>query len=124
MSALLFAPTSLTGLAELRLTPSTPPARVISGAPSTAEHVLHERDGVEVGVWEVAPGSFHSAKHGISELMYFLSGSGTITRADGESIEIAPDTFVSLPDGSEVVWEVTSRCRKVYVITETTASDH
>lgn len=64
---------------------------------------------------------YHSSKHGISEFMYFISGAGTITRATGEVIAIKPDTYVSLPDGSEVVWDVTETSRKIYIITQTTA---
>ena len=33
---------------------------------------------MEIGVWECTPGSFPSAKDGISEVMQFVSGEATI----------------------------------------------
>lgn len=119
MSSFLFPPADHRQLASITLEPGTSPARVISGTPSATELVLHELAGTEIGLWEITPGAFHSTKSGISEFMYFLSGSGTITRENGEVIDIAADTFVTLPDGSEVVWNVTETSRKIYVITET-----
>lgn len=53
--------------------------------------------------------------------MYFLSGSGTITRESGEVVQITPGSFVSLPDGSHVVWDVEETSRKLYFITQTVA---
>lgn len=119
MSPLLFAPHDLGTLSTVALEPSAAPARIISGTPTAAERILHEANGLEIGVWEITSGSFHSTKSGISEFMYFLSGSGTITRESGEVVQIAPDSYVSLPDGSEVIWDVTETTRKVYVITDT-----
>ncbi|WP_125099383.1 cupin domain-containing protein [Leucobacter chromiireducens] len=121
MTELRFDPTAIADLASAQLGESAPPARVISGAPTATELVLREADGTEIGVWEITPGSFHSAKHGISEFMYFLSGAGTITRASGEVVTIAPGAYVSLPDGSEVIWDVHETTRKLYIITTTTA---
>lgn len=122
MSSLLFPPIDRRQLASMDLEPGTSPARVISGKPSATELVLHEMDGAEIGLWEITPGTFRSSKSGISEFMYFLSGSGTITRENGDVIDIAADTFLSLPDGSEVVWDVTETARKLYMITETASN--
>lgn len=119
MSSLLFPPADHSRLASLALGPGAAPARVLSGDPTATELVLHELAGTEIGLWEITPGVFRSTKSGISEFMYFLSGSGKITRENGEVIDIAADTFVTLPDGSEVVWDVTETARKIYVITET-----
>lgn len=118
---LSFDPVQQAELSSVPLEPGTNPARIISGTPSASELVLHEDPNIEIGVWEITPGSFHSSKHGVSEFMHFLSGAGTITRASGEVIEIKPDTFVSLPDGSEVVWDVSETSRKIYIITQTQA---
>ncbi|UOQ57920.1 cupin domain-containing protein [Leucobacter allii] len=120
MPAPLFAPNDRDRLTEIELGPSPAPARILSGAPETSELILHEAPGLEIGVWEVTPGAFRSTKQGISEFMVFLAGRGTITRESGEVVAIEPDAFVSLPDGSEVVWDVVETVRKVYVITDTT----
>lgn len=121
MTELLFTAVALHGLTSTTLRPGEAPSRVISGDPQALEMILHEDGRTEVGVWEISPGSFHSSKVGVSEFMYFVSGAGTITRESGEVIEIRPDAFVSLPDGSHVVWDVEEPARKVYVITRTAA---
>ncbi|WP_200330607.1 MULTISPECIES: cupin domain-containing protein [unclassified Leucobacter] len=121
MTELLFNPVTLHGLTTMTLQTSPAPSRVISGDPEAHESILHEDGRTEIGVWEISPGSFHSSKIGVSEFMYFVSGAGTITRENGEVIEIRPDAFVSLPDGSHVVWNVEETARKVYVITQAAA---
>ncbi|MEV8338282.1 cupin domain-containing protein [Leucobacter sp. NPDC077196] len=119
MTEFPFNPVTLHGVAMTALGTSPAPSRVISGAPKATETILHEDDRTEIGIWEISPGSFHSSKIGVSEFMYFVSGAGTITRESGEVIEIRPDAYVSLPDGSHVVWNVTETSRKLYVITQT-----
>ncbi|QYM74956.1 cupin domain-containing protein [Leucobacter luti] len=121
MTTFPFDPVSLQDLAGATLGPSASPARLISGAPRAQELVLHEDPTTEIGIWEITAGSFHSSKLGVSEFMYFLSGAGTITRESGEVVPITAGSFVSLPDGSHVIWDVTEPTRKLYVITQTAA---
>lgn len=121
MTAFPFDPVAQQRLATAVLGESANPARIISGSPEASELVLHEDALTEIGVWEITPGSFHSSKVGVSEFMYFLSGSGTITRESGEVVRLTPGSFVSLPDGSHVVWNVTETSRKLYIITQTQA---
>jgi uncharacterized cupin superfamily protein len=121
MTALTFDPVSRQDLAAAVLGESANPARVISGAPEASELILHEDASTEIGVWEITPGSFYSSKVGVSEFMYFLSGAGSITRESGEVVPIAAGAYVSLPDGSHVVWDVTETTRKLYIITQTQA---
>lgn len=121
MTALPFDPVSRPDLATAVLGDGANPARVISGLPEASELILHEDAQTEIGVWEITPGSFHSSKVGVSEFMYFLSGAGTITRESGEVVQITAGSFVSLPDGSHVVWDVTGTARKLYIITQTQA---
>lgn len=121
MTALLFDPIDRNDLATAELGDSPNPSRVISGAPEAAELVLHEDPSTEIGVWEITPGNFHSSKVGVSEFMYFLSGAGTITRENGEVAQIEPGAYISLPDGSHVIWDVYETARKIYIITQTQA---
>ncbi|WP_053386146.1 cupin domain-containing protein [Leucobacter japonicus] len=121
MTAFLFDPVTHQGLSTAVLGESADPSRVISGEPHASEQILHEDAAIEIGVWEITPGSFHSSKVGVSEVMYFLSGSGTITRESGEVIAFGPDTYVALPDGSHVIWDVHETARKIYIITQTPA---
>ena len=121
MAAFPFDPVSRHDLATVALEKGTNPARVISGEPEASELTLHEDAITEIGVWEITPGKFHSSKVGISEFMYFFTGAGTITRESGEVVEITPGAYISLPDGSHVIWDVTETARKLYVINQTQA---
>lgn len=121
MVAFPFDPVSQQDLASVALGASVNPARVISGDPQAQELILHEDATTEVGVWEISPGSFRSSKVGLSEFMYFITGAGTITRESGEVVAYGPGSYVSLPDGSHVVWDVAEPSRKLYVITQSPA---
>lgn len=102
------------------LEPSDPPARVVAGAPRCAEKVITDIEGLEVGIWEVTPGRFLSAKPTVGEVMYFIAGSGTLTHADGSVTEIGPGVTVSLEKGWSGEWDVVDTVRKVYVIYSST----
>ena len=118
----LAADFSPSDLRDLTLEPTGAPARVLAGDPQTAEHVLAARDGLEIGVWEVTPGEFASAKPMSGEVMQFLSGEGTITHADGSVSRIAPGTVVVLQPGWTGTWRVTVTVRKVYTIFDAPAA--
>ena len=109
-------------LRDLKLEPTGAPARVLAGDPQTAEHVLAARDGVEIGVWEVTPGEFASAKPDSGEVMQFLSGEGSITHADGSVTRIAPGTVLVVEPGWTGTWRVTATVRKVYTIYDAAAA--
>jgi uncharacterized protein len=100
---------------SLPLERSDPPARVVAGAPQCAERVIVAGD-VEIGVWEVTPGRFLSAKPDIGEVMHFIAGSGTLTHADGTVTEIRPGVTVSLQPGWSGEWDVVRTVRKIYTI--------
>ncbi|GAA1830387.1 cupin domain-containing protein [Agromyces salentinus] len=103
-------------LLELALEPTGAPARVLAGDPQTAEHVLVAQPGLEIGVWEVTPGEFASAKPGSGEVMQFLSGEGIITHADGSVTRIAAGSVLVLQPGWTGTWRVAATVRKVYTI--------
>ncbi|WP_449283357.1 cupin domain-containing protein [Leucobacter sp.] len=121
MTAPHFDPADRNDLATAELASGANPARIIAGSPEASELILHEDSRTEIGVWQITPGSFHSSKLGVSEFMYFLSGAGTITRESGEVVVIEAGAYVSLPDGSHVVWDVRETARKLYIITQTPA---
>jgi uncharacterized cupin superfamily protein len=80
-------------------------------------------DGVvETGVWECTPGTFPSAKDGISEIMHFVAGDATITSSDGTTHEIRPGSTFVAPDGWRGEWEIRHTVRKLYVIWTTPAT--
>ena len=74
---------------------------------------LAELDGVEVGVWEMAPGTEQDTE--ADEVFVVLAGRGTVEFEDGEVVELAPGVAVRLTAGEQTTWTVTEALRKVYV---------
>lgn len=101
------------------LTVVGPKPNTLEGAPVESVHEIHAGDRLEVGVWEITPGSFRTVKDGISELMHFVSGSGTIVGDDGTTTVIAPGVVLITPDGWSGTWHVSETARKVYAIVPT-----
>lgn len=70
--------------------------------------------GLEVGVWEMPPGTERDVE--ADELFVVIAGRGTIDfPASGRRMELAPGDVVRLSAGDETVWTVTETLRKVYV---------
>lgn len=105
--------------AALELTIRGPHKNAVAGGPVESVHVLHSDAGGRCGVWECTPGSFDSARNGDTELMYFLTGSGTITTADGTVHDIRPGVVLVAPDGWSGTWVIRETVRKVYTIWNT-----
>jgi uncharacterized cupin superfamily protein len=103
----------------LRLTVIGPKPNTLEGNPVESIFEIHDEDALQVGVWEITPGSFTTVKDGISELMHFISGSGTIVGDDGTTTVIAPGVILITPDGWSGTWHVSETARKVYAIVPT-----
>ena len=91
----------------------------VDGEPYESWHVISDDGRVELGIWEVTPGSFRGSADGIYEQMHFVAGSGTITDADGVITEIQPGVVMLCPDGWSGLWEVRETVRKTYAIVKT-----
>ncbi len=98
---------------------SLPESQVVAGAPTTATLVLDERDGHEIGVWEITPGT--ASDFEVDEVFVVLSGRATVeftAVASGDvppPIEIGPGSVVRLVDGMQTTWTVHETLRKVYL---------
>jgi uncharacterized cupin superfamily protein len=103
----------------LSLTVVGPKPNTLEGNPVESILEIHAEDALQVGVWEITPGSFTTVKDGISELMHFISGSGTIVGDDGTTTVIAPGVVLITPDGWSGTWHVSETARKVYAIVPT-----
>jgi uncharacterized cupin superfamily protein len=90
-----------------------------SGEPYERWRVLHDDGRVELGIWEVTPGSFRSEKAGVYESMHFVAGAGTITGADGTVTELRPGVVMLCPDGWSGEWDVRETVRKTYTVVKT-----
>jgi uncharacterized cupin superfamily protein len=95
--------------------PTTPldPATVVDGAPASGSRALAAVAGVEVGVWEMTPGTATDIE--VDEVFVVLSGSGTVTFDDGEQVDLVPGAVVRLRAGEHTTWVVRQTIRKIYV---------
>jgi uncharacterized protein len=94
----------------------TAPLEVTDGYPRAFDAVLYRDEVIECGVWEVTPGVFLGENTGFGEYMYVLHGEGTVTSADGATLELRPGvSFVARP-GWRGSWRVRETIRKIYVI--------
>ena len=91
----------------------------VEGEPYESWRVISDDGRVELGVWEVTPGSFRGSCDGYYEHMHFVDGQGTITGADGVVTPIRPGVVMLCPDGWSGVWAVDETVRKTYAIVKT-----
>lgn len=113
----MLQPGAVAGATALRLTHESLPAdQIVSGSPTTAWHALAAFADVEVGVWEMAPGTATDTES--DEVFVVLSGHATVRFLDPESetIEVAAGDVVRLTAGMQTEWNVTETLRKVYIV--------
>jgi uncharacterized cupin superfamily protein len=77
--------------------------------------ILDEREGREIGVWEMTPGTATDTE--VDEVFIVLAGSATVRFDSPElpAIELAPGSVVRLTAGMRTTWIVRETLRKVYV---------
>ncbi|QNA93636.1 MULTISPECIES: cupin domain-containing protein [unclassified Microbacterium] len=92
-----------------------PADEVVDGAPMTAAHTLSTLGGVEVGIWEMTPGTATDTE--ADEVFVVLSGRATIafTSSGLPDLEVGPGSVVRLAEGMRTTWTVTETLRKVYI---------
>jgi uncharacterized cupin superfamily protein len=92
-----------------------PDEQVVAGSPSAGVVVLDERDGREIGVWEMTPGTATDTE--VDEVFVVLAGSATVSfvEPDLPPVELAPGSVVRLTAGMRTTWIVRETLRKVYV---------
>ncbi|WP_299841998.1 cupin domain-containing protein [uncultured Roseovarius sp.] len=77
-----------------------------------------EDESILSGVWECAPCREEIDAYPVHEMMTVVSGSLTLTHADGRAETFtAGDTFF-IAKGSKLTWEITETLRKFYMIAE------
>jgi uncharacterized cupin superfamily protein len=96
-----------------------PVPTAVDGEPYESWQVISDDGRVELGVWEVTPGSFRGTCEGYDEQMHVVAGRGTITDGDGVVTSIRPGVVMLCPDGWSGVWEVGETVRKTYAIVKT-----
>jgi hypothetical protein len=103
----------------IELASGRPVPTATAGEPYESWHVISDDGRVELGIWEVTPGSFQGGTDGYYEQMHFAAGAGAITSADGEVTEIRPGVIMLCPDGWSGVWDVRETVRKTYAVVKT-----
>lgn len=68
------------------------------------------------GVWESAPCREEIESYPAHEMMTVLSGSVTLTDADGSSQTFSAGDSFFIPKGTKCIWEITETLRKFYMI--------
>jgi len=103
--------------AELATGRAVPTAE--AGEPYESWLVISDDGQVELGIWEVTPGSFRGSCVGYYEQMHFVAGAGSITDADGLVTHIRPGVVMLCPDGWSGTWKVEETIRKTYAVVKT-----
>jgi uncharacterized protein len=93
-----------------------PRADAIKGEPHESSAELWVHNGLNVGVWEVTPGSFHASRDGFDEVFVCLSGSATMTGNDGVRYDLSAGSVLFTPAGFTGRWNVSETFRKVYCV--------
>ena len=87
------------------------------GEPMTSGRILHDADGVQVGVWACTPGSWELVERPDTESIRMLAGRARLTNAaNGSSVELAAGDVLVLPTGWSGRWEILEDVRKLYVL--------
>ncbi len=94
------------------------PANFIVADPRETIHTpfTNAQGNVTAGVWECSPFKEDYDPYGVDEFCAVLSGSVTITNADGHAETFGPgDSFV-MPQDFKGTWHVTETLRKFWMI--------
>jgi len=91
------------------------------GSPVEATRVLMfalcKVGSIQVGAWHCTPGGWPSAEPRPStETFHVLSGSGSVSDADGEQHTFGAGDTVCLPKGWAGRWDVTEALHKIWVV--------
>ena len=82
---------------------------------TTMRFYTAEDGSVASGVWECPPCKVEIESYPINEMMTIISGSLTITNADGVEETFGPGEVVFASKGSKMTWHITERLKKYYM---------
>ncbi len=94
--------------------------RSVSGEPRDGAMEVATFGDVEIGVWEMTPGTATDVE--TDEVFIVLAGAATVTFDDGEVLTLKPGSLCRLHEGQRTSWNVTETLRKVYLVTEEESS--
>ena len=70
---------------------------------------------VSVGVWQCAPCLEEFESYPVNEMMTVISGSVTVTDADGHAETFTSGDVFFVPKGTKFTWHITETLRKYYL---------
>lgn len=70
---------------------------------------------VTAGIWECAPCKVEISAYPVDEMMTIISGSLTITNADGVEETFGPGEVVFASKGAPMTWHITARLKKYFM---------
>jgi uncharacterized cupin superfamily protein len=73
-------------------------------------------ESILCGVWENAPCKEEFESYPVHEMMTILSGSVTVTNAEGQSETFTVGDAFFIPKGTKCTWHITETLRKFYMI--------
>jgi len=73
---------------------------------------------VLAGVWECAPCKEDIDSYPVHEMMTVISGSVTVTNADGQAETFTSGDVFYIPKGTKCTWHIEETLRKFYMIVE------
>ena len=75
-----------------------------------------EDESVLSGVWECAPSKEEIESYPVHEMMTVISGSVTVTGADGQAKTFTAGDSFFIAKGTPCTWHITEKLRKFYMI--------
>lgn len=89
-----------------------------TGDHSEGNHTHFETpdESISVGTWECAPCREVVPSWPVHEMMTVVEGAVTLTHEDGRSESFGPGDTFFIAKGQHVVWEITQKLRKMYMI--------
>lgn len=93
----------------------------VDGEPDIHIHVLRDTSGSDGSVWSgvalVEPSTLYYTFAG-DETIHVLEGAVRISVEGEDPVELGPGALASFHKGARSTWEVTSRLREVFVLTD------
>lgn len=90
--------------------------QVVAGEPTSGWLALTALDGVDVGVWQMTPGTVTDTE--ADEVFCVVAGRGVVEFLDpvADAVELRPGVLVRLQSGWRTRWTITETLRKIAVV--------
>ncbi len=98
----------------------TDPDAFTTNDKTEVNHTFFQTDDEKIllGVWECAPCREKIESYPVHEMMTVLSGSVTLTNAEGQSETFTPGDTFFVAKGTKCTWHITETLKKFYMIAE------